>query len=126
MVTWVTTGESGLSELHRHLPAGSRTAHSRALARTKRYNRTTVHTYGGQVKLVQTTRDERLPPDSSRDHDQPRNPANGSCSAINPASQNTAIQVTIRYNFVPLTPIIQQVTANSIILTAYTVYRTEY
>ena len=57
---------------------------------------------------------------------EPRNPANGSCSAINPASQNTAIQVTIRYNFVPLTPIIQQVTANSIILTAYTVYRTEY
>jgi len=56
-----------------------------------------------------------------------RNPTpGGSCSAINPATQNTALQVTIRYNFVPLTPIIQQVTANSIILTAYTVYRTEY
>jgi Flp pilus assembly protein TadG len=55
-----------------------------------------------------------------------RNPSSGSCSAINPASQNTALQVTIRYNFVPLTPVIQQLTANSIILTAYTVYRTEY
>jgi Flp pilus assembly protein TadG len=57
---------------------------------------------------------------------EPRNPASGSCSAINPASQNTPLQVTIRYNFVPLTPIIQQLTANSIILTAYAVYRTEY
>jgi len=55
-----------------------------------------------------------------------RNPTTGTCSAINPATRNTAIQVTIRYNFVPLTPIIQQLTANSIILTAYTVYRTEY
>ena len=57
---------------------------------------------------------------------EPRNPASGSCSAVNPASQNTALQVTIRYNFVPLTPVIQQLTANSIILTAYAVYRTEY
>lgn len=57
---------------------------------------------------------------------EPRNPNSASCSAINPATQNTALQVTIRYNFVPLTPIIQQLTANSIILTAYTVYRTEY
>jgi len=57
---------------------------------------------------------------------EPRNPSAGSCSAINPASQNTAIQVTIRYNFVPLTPVIQQLTKNSIILTAFTVYRTEY
>jgi len=57
---------------------------------------------------------------------EPRNPASASCSAINPASQNTALQVTVRYNFVPLTPLVQQFTANSIILTAYTVYRTEY
>lgn len=57
---------------------------------------------------------------------EPRNPSSGSCSAINPASQNTALQVTIRYNFVPLTPLVGQLTANSIILTAYTVYRTEY
>jgi Flp pilus assembly protein TadG len=57
---------------------------------------------------------------------EPRNPSSGSCSAINPASQNTPLQVTIRYNFVPLTPVIQQLTANSIILTAYAVYRTEY
>jgi TadE-like protein len=57
---------------------------------------------------------------------EPRNPVSGSCSAINPAAQNTALQVTIRYNFVPLTPIIQQLAANSIILTAYAVYRTEY
>ena len=57
---------------------------------------------------------------------EPRNPISGACSAINPATGNVPLQVTIRYNFVPLTPIIQQLATNSIILTAYAVYRTEY
>jgi len=57
---------------------------------------------------------------------EPRNPVAGSCSAINPASQNAALQVTVRYNFVPLTPLVSQFSANSIVLVAYTVYRTEY
>src|SRR6266478_5690021 len=33
---------------------------------------------------------------------------NGTCSATNPASNHAPLQVTIRYNFVPITPIIQQ------------------
>lgn len=49
-----------------------------------------------------------------------------SCSATNPAHDHAPIQVTIRYNFVPFTPIIQQATANSIVITAASTYSTEY
>lgn len=49
-----------------------------------------------------------------------------SCSAANPAHDHAPLQVTIRYNFVPFTPLIQQVTANSIVITAASTYRTEY
>jgi hypothetical protein len=50
---------------------------------------------------------------------------NGTCSATNPASNHAPLQVTIRYNFVPITPIIQQFARNFIIV-AGAVYRTEY
>lgn len=52
--------------------------------------------------------------------------ATGGCSAINPASGNASLQVTIRFNYVPLTPLLSSVVGNSVILTASTVYRTEY
>jgi len=65
--------------------------------------------------------------------------ATGGCDAIVPvgtplpgsqiATTNVALQVTIRYNFVPVTPLIQQL-ANTVnvplVLQAYAVYRTEY
>ena len=50
----------------------------------------------------------------------------GSCSATNPAHDHAALQVTIRYNFVPITPLIQQLTANHIIISAAATYKTEY
>ena len=50
---------------------------------------------------------------------------NGICSATNPAHNHAPLQVTIRYNFVPITPIIQQFASN-IIIVAGAVYRTEY
>lgn len=50
----------------------------------------------------------------------------GSCSATNPAHDHEPLQVTIRYNFVPITPLIQQLTANSIVITAAATYQTEY
>ena len=50
----------------------------------------------------------------------------GSCSATNPAHDHAPLQVTIRYNFVPFTPLIQQWTANRIVITAASVYKTEY
>ena len=52
--------------------------------------------------------------------------ASGSCSAVNPASGNAPIQVTLRMNLVLVTPIISQATADHIVLTATAVYRTEY
>jgi Flp pilus assembly protein TadG len=52
--------------------------------------------------------------------------AGGGCSAINPAANNVPLQVTIVYNFVPMTPLIQQATANQVRLKAAVVYRTEY
>jgi Flp pilus assembly protein TadG len=52
--------------------------------------------------------------------------ATGTCSATNPAHDHAPLQVTIRFNFVPFTPLIRQVTANSIIITASATYATEY
>jgi len=53
-------------------------------------------------------------------------PAGGGCSAVNPASGNASIQVTVRFNLVLITPIISQATANRIVITATAIYRTEY
>ena len=52
--------------------------------------------------------------------------SNGSCSATNPSHDHAPLQVTIRYNFVPITPLIRQLTANNIIITAAATYQTEY
>src|SRR5487761_246472 len=53
-------------------------------------------------------------------------PATGSCSAVNPASGNVPLQVTLRFNLILITPIISQVTADHIVITAASVFRTEY
>jgi len=50
----------------------------------------------------------------------------GTCSATNPARDHAPLQVTIRYNFVPFTPLIRQITANNIIISAAATYSTEY
>ncbi|HKW70145.1 MAG TPA: TadE family protein [Candidatus Dormibacteraeota bacterium] len=52
--------------------------------------------------------------------------SNGTCSATNPARNHAPIQVTIRYNFVPFTPLIRQVTGNNIIISAAATYSVEY
>jgi hypothetical protein len=52
--------------------------------------------------------------------------ANGTCSATNAAHDHAPLQVTIRYNFVPFTPLIQQLTANHIVISAAATYETEY
>lgn len=52
--------------------------------------------------------------------------ATGSCSAVNPASGNSTLQVTLRFNLVLITPIISQITTDHIILTAAAIFRTEY
>jgi TadE-like protein len=52
--------------------------------------------------------------------------ASGPCSAVNPASGNQQLQVTIRFNLVLITPIVAQATANHVVISAAAVYRTEY
>jgi hypothetical protein len=52
--------------------------------------------------------------------------ASGSCSAVNPASGNQQLQVTLRFNLVLITPIVAQATQNHVVITAAAVYRTEY
>ena len=51
---------------------------------------------------------------------------NGSCNAINPASNNAPLQVTIKFNLILITPVIAQATANHIVITATAVFKTEY
>jgi Flp pilus assembly protein TadG len=51
--------------------------------------------------------------------------SNGTCSATNPAYTHSPLQVTIRYNFVPITPLIRQFASN-LVISAAAVYRTEY
>jgi hypothetical protein len=48
------------------------------------------------------------------------------CNSITPAVGNEPIKVTLWFNFQPITPIIQQVAGNRIVITAYAVYRAEY
>ncbi|HSS60560.1 MAG TPA: TadE/TadG family type IV pilus assembly protein [Candidatus Limnocylindrales bacterium] len=50
----------------------------------------------------------------------------GSCSAVSPASGNDALQVTLRFNLVLITPIVAQATANHVVISAAAVFRTEY
>lgn len=52
--------------------------------------------------------------------------ANGGCSAVNPASGNAPLQVTLRFNLVLITPVIAQATADHIVMTASAIFRTEY
>lgn len=50
----------------------------------------------------------------------------GGCSVVNPAFANEPLQLTIRYNYEPLTPFVRDQLTNRIILTATAVYRIEY
>ena len=48
------------------------------------------------------------------------------CNNVTPAVGNEPIKVTLWYTFQPVTPIIQQVVGNNVVITAYAVYRAEY
>jgi hypothetical protein len=50
----------------------------------------------------------------------------GICNAVNPAANNAPLQVTIRYNLILITPVVSQVTANHIVISAIAIFRTEY
>ena len=56
----------------------------------------------------------------------PYNPAPAGCNNAVAADGNQPLKVTIWYTFQPITPLIQQVVGNNIVITAYAVYRAEY
>ncbi len=68
---------------------------------------------------------ETNPPPNAPGGDYPAAAAGG-CSAVNPATGNDQLQVTLRFNLVLITPIVAQVTADHVVITAAAVYRTEY
>jgi hypothetical protein len=68
---------------------------------------------------------ESTPPPNAPGGEYPAAAA-GSCSAVNPATGNDELQVTLRFNLVLITPIVAQATAGHIVITAAAVYRTEY
>ena len=76
---------------------------------------------------------EPAPPSSAESSPPPNAPggeyaaiAVSPCSAVNPATGNDQLQVTIRFNLVLITPIVAQATADHIVITAAAIYRTEY
>ncbi len=48
------------------------------------------------------------------------------CDQVNDAAGNTPLQVTVYYNFQPVTPLLQNVLGGHIILSSWSVYQTEY
>jgi hypothetical protein len=68
---------------------------------------------------------ETTPPENAPGGEYPA-AANGGCSAVNPATQNAPLQVTVRFNLILITPVIAQATANHIVITAAAIFRTEY
>jgi Flp pilus assembly protein TadG len=49
-----------------------------------------------------------------------------SCSAVNPAAGRQVLEVTVEYNFVPVTPLVSSVIGNHVVFTLQVVTRTEY
>ena len=56
----------------------------------------------------------------------PFNPPPAGCIEAVAADGNEPLKVTLWYTFQPITPLIQQVVGNNIVITAYAVYRAEY
>jgi TadE-like protein len=56
----------------------------------------------------------------------PFNPPPAGCDEAVAANGNEPLKVTLWFNFQPLTPLIQQVVGNRIVITAYAIYRAEY
>ena len=85
----------------------------------------------GWIYITQPTGQPAPPASANAPGGQPPAAAAGSCYPVTPAGvtvglNNVSLQVTIRYNFVPITPLISQVTGNLGVLSAYASYRTEY
>lgn len=85
----------------------------------------------GWIYITQPNGQPAPPASANAPGGQPPAVASGGCYQVTPAGvtaglTNVSLQVTIRYNFVPVTPFISQVIGNLGVLTAYASYRTEY
>lgn len=67
---------------------------------------------------------ESSPPPNSPGGDVPA--AAGSCNAVVPAVGQTTLEVTIVYNFSPVTPLVRDAIGNRILLTSHVTFTTEY
>jgi hypothetical protein len=65
------------------------------------------------------------PPENAPGGEYPA-PASGGCNAVNPATGNAPLQVTVRFNLILITPVVAQATANHILITGAAIFRTEY
>jgi TadE-like protein len=54
------------------------------------------------------------------------NPDPGVCDDVNAAAGNQPLQVTIYYNFQPVTPLLSNLIGGHVILSSWAVYQTEY
>ena len=52
--------------------------------------------------------------------------AGAPCTAVTPAVGNRVLEVTVVYNYVPVTPLISSLIANHILFTLQVLARTEY
>jgi Flp pilus assembly protein TadG len=68
---------------------------------------------------------ETSPPTNAPGGELPPGPG-GSCSTVIPAISNQVLQVTVVYNYVPVTPLISSVVANHILFSLKVLVRTEY
>lgn len=64
------------------------------------------------------------PPPNAPGGEQPQ--AAGTCSAINPAVGNQRLQVTLVYNFVPVTPLVSNVIGNHVVFVLQVTAGSEY
>ena len=74
---------------------------------------------------------EATPSPNAAGGDQPANsgttpPNPAGCSAVNPAVGQEMLQVTVVYNFVPVTPLVSNVIGNHVVFTLQVLARTEY
>jgi Flp pilus assembly protein TadG len=68
---------------------------------------------------------ETSPPANAPGGELPPGPG-GSCSTVVPAIANQVLEVTVVYNFVPVTPLISAVVGNHLLFTLKVLVRTEY
>jgi Flp pilus assembly protein TadG len=68
---------------------------------------------------------ETAPPANAPGGETPPGPG-GSCAAVVPAVRNQVLEVTVVYNYVPVTPLVSSAIANHVLFTLQVLVRTEY